>query len=107
MSTAPVITIFVRHSADCKYAGNEFSKRCSCRKHLRWTHSGSQYRRTAGTSSWADAEKVKREIEGQLSGRPAPAPVVLHLLSYWTTSVTVAVGAGETAGSPVPVMVNV
>jgi len=27
-STAPVITIFVRHSEDCKYKGDEFCRRC-------------------------------------------------------------------------------
>ena len=26
MSTAPLITIFVRHSANCKYIGDEFCK---------------------------------------------------------------------------------
>lgn len=50
MST-PVITIFVRHSAKdgkpCKYADDEFSRRCNCRKHFRWTQSGTQYRRKA------------------------------------------------------------
>ncbi len=64
-----LITIFVRHSADCKYRGDEFCKRCNCRKHLRWTQSGKQYRRTAGTRSWEEAEKKKRELEDQLSGR--------------------------------------
>jgi len=29
---APLITIFVRHSADCKYMGDEFCKRCKCKK---------------------------------------------------------------------------
>jgi integrase/recombinase XerD len=71
MSTAPVITIFVRHSSDCKYKGDEFARRCQCRKHLRWSSNGTQYRRTAGTRSWAEAEKVKREIEDQLAGNPA------------------------------------
>jgi site-specific recombinase XerD len=69
MSTTPIITIFVRHSSDCKYKGDEFARRCQCRKHLRWTRNGTQYRRTAGTRSWAEAETVKREIEDQLSGR--------------------------------------
>lgn len=32
---APLITIFVRHSPDCKYVGDEFGKRCKCKKHLR------------------------------------------------------------------------
>jgi integrase/recombinase XerD len=72
MSTAPVITIFVRHAAACKYAGDEFSKRCSCRKHFRWTTNGEQHRRKAGTRSWAEAEEQKRHLEDQLAGR-APA----------------------------------
>jgi len=71
MST-PIITIFVRHSADCKYKGDEFCKRCNCRKHLRWTHNGKQYRQKAGTRSWAEAELSKDRLEAQLSGRPLP-----------------------------------
>jgi integrase/recombinase XerD len=69
MSTTPLITIFVRHAAGCKYAGEEFCKRCDCRKHLRWTQDGKQYRRKAGTRSWAEAEKQKRRLEDQLAGR--------------------------------------
>jgi integrase/recombinase XerD len=65
----PVITIFVRHSADCRYAGDEFEKRCKCPKHLRWTHERKQHRASAKTRIWAEAEKRKREIEDQLSGR--------------------------------------
>ena len=69
MNAPPLITIFVRHSADCKYAGDEFCKRCSCRKHLRWTQGGKQYRRKAGTRSWQEAEEQKRRLEDQLAGR--------------------------------------
>lgn len=67
MST--VVTIFVRHSADCKYAGDEFHKGCRCRKHLRWSKDGKQYRQKAGTRSWAEAELKKRDLEDQLAGR--------------------------------------
>ena len=70
---APLITIFVRHSPGCKYIGDEFCKRCNCRKHLRWTQNGEQYRRTAGTRSWQEAEEQKRRLEDQLAGR-TPAP---------------------------------
>lgn len=69
MSAAPLITIFVRHSADCKYKGDEFEKRCKCRKHFRWTHNGEQYRRKASTRSWVEAEEQKRNLEDQLAGR--------------------------------------
>lgn len=84
---APLITIFVRHSIGCKYAGDEFNKRCNCRKHLRWTHNGKQYRKKAGTRSWAGAELAKRRFEDQLAGR-APAtdsPSELMLADAITT----------------------
>lgn len=66
---APLITIFVRHSAGCKYAGDEFNKRCQCKKHLRWSINGKQYRCKTGQRSWAGAEDKKRELEAQLSGK--------------------------------------
>ena len=65
----PTVTIFVRHGPGCKYAGDEFSKRCQCRKHVRWTSGGEQHRRTAGTRSWTEAEKFRRTIEDQFLGR--------------------------------------
>jgi hypothetical protein len=45
---APVITIFVRHSADYKYHGDEFIKRCQCKKHRRWTMRSKEYRKKTG-----------------------------------------------------------
>jgi integrase/recombinase XerD len=71
MST-PIITIMVRHSKTCRYFGDEFCKRCNCRKHLRWSQGGKQYRKPAGTRSWAEAEKAKDRLQAQLSGRPTP-----------------------------------
>jgi len=71
MST-PIITIFVRHSPDCKYAGDEFTKVCRCRKHLRWSLGGKQFRKQAGTRSWAEAEEAKERLAAQLSGREVP-----------------------------------
>jgi integrase/recombinase XerD len=65
----PIITIFVRHTKDCKYAGDEFEKRCRCRKHFRWSQDRKQHRVSAGTRSWAEAEEAKRRLEDQLAGR--------------------------------------
>jgi integrase/recombinase XerD len=78
---APLITIFVRHSPDCKYAGDEFCKRCNCRKHLRWSQHGKQFRRKTGCRSWAGAEEKKRDLEAQLSGRVPEKPVEGLLLA--------------------------
>ena len=66
-----VITIFVRHTEDCKYAGEEFEKRCKCRKHFRWTANGKQHRKAAGTRSWAAAERLRRNLEDQFAGKHA------------------------------------
>jgi site-specific recombinase XerD len=67
------LTLFVRHAVTCKYRGDEFAKRCTCRKHFRWRASdGVQHRRAAGTRSWTEAEVIKRDLENQLSLRTAP-----------------------------------
>jgi integrase/recombinase XerD len=93
----PVITIFVRHTADCRYRDDETWKRCDCRKHLRWSSDGRQYRRSAKTRSWSQAEERKRDLEGQFEtgGKPVAldnesrktiaAAVELFLLERRTT----------------------
>jgi integrase/recombinase XerD len=72
MST-PVITVFVRHSDGCKYSGDEYSRRCNCKKHFRWTKNGTQHRQKAGTRSWEEAEDIKRQLQDQLAGRTIEA----------------------------------
>lgn len=69
MST--LVTVFVRHKPTCRYASDETYRRCTCRKHLRWVVNGTQYRKSADTRSWQEAEKVKRDIEDQLAGTAA------------------------------------
>ena len=49
MTQIPTITIYVRHSAGCKYETDESAKRCDCRKWLRWTQDGLRQRRKANT----------------------------------------------------------
>jgi integrase/recombinase XerD len=66
----PTITIYVRHSADCKHQGDEFYRRCNCRKWLRWTPvDGERVRIPAKTRSWAEAEQAKRDQEDSMAGR--------------------------------------
>jgi len=81
----PVITIFVRHSPGCKWAGDEFAKTCRCRKHFRWSQNGKQFRRKAGTRSWAEAEEQKRKLEAELSGKPLPEADATQTLDYAIT----------------------
>jgi len=71
----PSIAIFVRHTGDCKYLGDETWRKCSCVKHLRWSHDGKQYRRSAETRSWGQAEEKKRELEKQFEGGGKPKAI--------------------------------
>jgi integrase/recombinase XerD len=59
----PSITIFVRHSADCKFRDDESYKGCRCAKHLRYTHDGKQVRQSARTRFWKTAEDRRRQLE--------------------------------------------
>jgi integrase/recombinase XerD len=68
----PSVTIFVRHSADCKYRDDEGWKRCNCRKHLRWFQDGKQHKRSAKTRSWQQAENEKRKLEEQFAAGAKP-----------------------------------
>jgi integrase len=67
--SVPNITIFVRHSEGCKYKGDEFSRRCNCRKSLRWFKDKKLHKRSAQTRSWTNAEEVKRSLEDQFAGK--------------------------------------
>jgi integrase/recombinase XerD len=82
---------FVRHSAACKYKGEEFCRRCNCRKHLRWTAGGVQYRRSAKARTWVEAERQKQYLIEQMSANNAPAtptvaPTIHSLVEAFVTS---------------------
>ncbi len=74
---APLVTVYVRHSASCGHAKEsagantgEFAKGCKCRKWLRYSAKGKQYRYPTKTRSWAEAEKQAKKIFNMLGGDP-------------------------------------
>ena len=67
--TIPDIQVFVRHKPGCKFEGDEGSRRCNCKKWMRWRKDGKQYRKPTGARTWAEADEVKAELIAQLSGR--------------------------------------
>lgn len=90
-SNVSVVTIFVRHSAACKYKGDEFCGRCNCRKHLRWTAGGVRCRRSAKARTWAEAERQKQYLFEQMSAgntaaTPTVAPAIHSLVEAFVTS---------------------
>jgi integrase/recombinase XerD len=75
VSSVPLITIFVRHSADCDHSDDNFYKRCKCRKSLRYFHNGKQRMVSAKTRSWGLAEEAKRKLEDKFVGANLDQPV--------------------------------
>src|SRR5450755_3634583 len=71
----PVVTVFVRHSVDCPRKEDEFYKSCKCRKHLRWSHGGRQYRKSAQTRVWAVADERRRQVEAQFKPVDPGSPI--------------------------------
>jgi integrase/recombinase XerD len=67
--SVPEIVVYVRHSVTCKFADDERSRRCDCRKFLRWTAGGKQHKLAAKTRNWSQAEKLKRDLEDQFGGK--------------------------------------
>lgn len=74
MSTVPVFTIYVRHSTNCPYRDDEFFKRCTCWKHIRWfgkepsDAKPKPHRIKTKQRTWAGAERVKAEMRAARDG---------------------------------------
>jgi site-specific recombinase XerD len=71
----PSIAIFVRHSADCLYRGDETHKGCRCPKHFRYTLDGKQIRQSARTRFWRTAEDRRRLLEASFATDPTAVTI--------------------------------
>jgi len=79
-----VVTIFVRHGAECRDDGKPFFRGCNCPKWLRYSgdvclcghsHKGRQHRFASGVRSWAQAEEKREEAQKRLdAGDETPLP---------------------------------
>lgn len=59
----PLIHIYVRHSRDCAYRGDDGWKRCTCWKWVRWRERGRLRRAPTKSRTWAGAERYKDRVE--------------------------------------------
>lgn len=68
---SPVLFIYSRHSTQCPYKQDIYSKRCRCPKWFDGTLPGSsdRYRKSAGTRSWEKAEDKRRQLEADAAAR--------------------------------------
>lgn len=59
--SAPCITIFSRHTRDCKYHRDGRFQDCDCPKSFGFTWLGSSRTLRSGTRSWKEAEEMKQK----------------------------------------------
>jgi len=59
----PVLSVYTRHSADCKYVRNRLYRRCSCPKWIGGRADHKRFRKSAGTRHWDIAEKYQLRLE--------------------------------------------
>jgi integrase/recombinase XerD len=74
----PAVTIFVRHTEECAFKGQDLYKRCRCPKSLRWYHNGRLFRQSAKTRTWSIAEDAKRDVEAKLLAAISPDKIILQ-----------------------------
>jgi integrase/recombinase XerD len=78
-----VVTVYVRHRADCQHDGKAFFRGCDCPKWLRYSgdaclcgraHQGRQHRLSAETRTWMLAEEKAQELQKRLDAGETTAP---------------------------------
>jgi hypothetical protein len=72
-----LLSVFTRHSNECKYAGDRTYRRCNCPKWIGGQVNREYFRKSAGTRQWGEAEELRLKFEDALlKGLPpfGPAP---------------------------------
>jgi integrase/recombinase XerD len=83
-----LLSVFTRHSADCKYAGDRTYRRCNCPKWIGGQVNKDYFRKSASTRQWNDAEEYRLRLEDALvkglppfGPAPEPTPASLSLVA--------------------------
>jgi integrase len=70
-----LLSVFSRHSSDCKYAADRTFRRCNCPKWIGGQVNREYFRKSAGTRQWNEAEEYRLKLEDALvKGLPPFGP---------------------------------
>jgi hypothetical protein len=58
-----LLSVFSRHSSDCKYAADRTFRRCNCPKWIGGQVNREYFRKSAGTRQWNEAEEYRLKME--------------------------------------------
>ncbi len=62
-----LLSVFIRHSAGCRFSKDRACRRCSCPKWVGGQVNGYYFRQSAKTRQWAEAEAVRLTLEEALA----------------------------------------
>jgi hypothetical protein len=84
-----LLSVFTRHSSDCKYAGDRTYRRCNCPKWIGGQVNREYFRKSAATRQWNEAEEYRLKLEDALvKGLPPFGPEPESLLAPVSVSAT-------------------
>lgn len=84
-----LLSVFTRHSSDCKYAGDRTYRRCNCPKWIGGQVNREYFRKSAATRQWNEAEEYRLKLEDALvKGLPPFGPEPGSLLARLSVSAT-------------------
>src|SRR5690349_7431508 len=95
-----IVNIYRRHSADCRYKADRYSKRCSCALWLQYQDRPQHTTRiTAHTSDWEEAKKAAAKIERGERVTISDASIVSAVESYLAHLKTRGMSGGAMRGA--------
>jgi hypothetical protein len=70
-----ILSVFTRHSSNCKFKRDRLCRRCSCPKWVGGQVNKEYFRASASTRIWEEAEEYRDKLEEALSkGLPPFGP---------------------------------
>ena len=67
-----MLSVYTRHSEDCKHVNDKLWRRCNCPKWIWGSHNGEFVRTSARTRLWDDAERLRHRMEFPETVPPEP-----------------------------------
>jgi hypothetical protein len=78
-----LLSVFTRHSIDCKYSDDRSYRRCNCPKWIGGQVNREYFRKSARTRQWGEAEEYRLKLKETLAkGLPPFGPPPSLSLSH-------------------------
>jgi integrase/recombinase XerD len=77
-----LLSVYTRHSEDCKHYNDKLWRRCNCPKWIWGSHNGEFLRSSAKTRLWDEAEQYRHRLENPTSQPSQPVSQATSILEH-------------------------